>query len=74
MKNSKKEKKTVIFITVILCIILFLYSIIWLIGSFVFLPLIIGLIIVLISGLCIIKCTKERLKEIEEEKDVISKY
>ena len=74
MKNSKKEKKIVIFITVILCIILFLYSLIWLIGSFVFWPLIIGLIIVLISGVCIIKCTKERLKEIEEEKDVISKY
>ena len=74
MKNSNREKNTVICITIILCVILLLYSIIWLIGSFVFWPLIIGLIIVLISGLCIVKCMKERLNEIEEEKDDISKY
>ena len=74
MKNSNKEKKTVIFITTILCVVLLLYSVIWVIGSFVFWPLIIGLIIVLVSLICIIKCMKERLREIEEEKDDISKY
>ena len=74
MKNSVNEKKVVIITTIIICLILLFYSIIWLVGTIVFWPLIIGFVMVLISGICIIKCMKDRLKEIEEEKDDISKY